>query len=81
MEGQAKTSKAPSVNKIVIRVAVVFVALIVLSVAGIAFMFRNDIATVASIKKVNDYPFYTMTYEGDYGIDEFIAQAGASSDA
>ncbi|WP_186297352.1 C45 family autoproteolytic acyltransferase/hydolase [Enorma shizhengliae] len=81
MEGQAKTSKALSVKKIVIRVAVVFVALIVLAMAGIAFMFRNEIATVASIKKVNDYPFYTMTYEGDYGIDEFIAQGGASSDA
>ena len=68
-------------KKIVIRVAVAFVALIVLAVAGIAFMFRHEIATVASIKKVNDYPFYTMTYEGDYGIDEFIAQGGASSDA
>lgn len=51
MEGQAKTSKALSVKKVVIRVAVVFVALIVLAVAGIAFMFRNEIATVASIKR------------------------------
>jgi len=28
--------------------------------------------TLASIKKVNDYPIYIMTYYGDYGFDEFI---------
>lgn len=81
MEDQAKSSKSGRARKIVVRVLIALVALVVLAVAGIAFMFRNEIATVASIKKVNDYPFYTMTYEGDYGIDEFIAQGGASSDA
>lgn len=81
MEEQAKPSKSGRARKIVVRVLIALVALVVLAVASIAFMFRNEIATVASIKKVNDYPFYTMTYEGDYGIDEFIAQGGASSDA
>jgi hypothetical protein len=28
--------------------------------------------TLASIKKINDYPIYTMSYYGDYGFDEFI---------
>jgi hypothetical protein len=28
--------------------------------------------TLASIKKINDYPIYTMTYFGDYGFDEFL---------
>lgn len=28
--------------------------------------------TLSSIKKVNDYPIYTMTYYGDYGFDEFL---------
>jgi hypothetical protein len=28
--------------------------------------------TLASIKKINDYPIYTMAYHGDYGFDEFI---------
>lgn len=81
MEEQAKSSKSGRARKIVVRVLIALVALVVLAVAGIAFMFRSEIATVASIKKVNDYPFYTMTYEGDHGIDEFIAQGGASSDA
>ena len=68
-------------KKIVIRVLIALVALVVLAVGGIAFMFRGEIATIASIKKVNDYPFYTMTYAGDYGIDEFLEQGGASNDA
>lgn len=68
-------------RRIVVRVIIALVALVVIAVAGLAFMFRNEIATVASIKKVNDYPFYTMTYQGDYGIDEFLEQGGASNDA
>lgn len=28
--------------------------------------------TLASIKMINDYPIYTMTYYGDYGFDEFL---------
>ena len=28
--------------------------------------------TLASIKKVNNYPLYVMTYHGDYGFDEFL---------
>jgi hypothetical protein len=28
--------------------------------------------TLASIKKINDYPIYTMTYYGDYGFDDFL---------
>ncbi|MGB2907165.1 MAG: hypothetical protein WBB73_08685 [Candidatus Aminicenantaceae bacterium] len=28
--------------------------------------------TLASIKKVNNYPLYVMTYYGDYGFDEFL---------
>ena len=43
-------------------------------------LFGHELATLGSIEKVNDYPLYTMTYDGDYGIDEFIAQGGASND-
>jgi hypothetical protein len=28
--------------------------------------------TLASIKQVNEYPIYTMTYYGDYGFDEYL---------
>lgn len=78
----ASGAKRPGrARRIVVRVIIALLALIVIAVAGLAFMFRNEIATVASIKKVNDYPFYTMTYQGDYGIDEFLEQGGASNDA
>ncbi|UCG69672.1 MAG: hypothetical protein JSV09_01215, partial [Thermoplasmata archaeon] len=28
--------------------------------------------TLASIRMINDYPIYVMTYQGDYGFDEFL---------
>lgn len=56
MEEQARSSKSGRARKIVVRVLIALVALVVLAVASIAFMFRNEIATVASIKKVNDCP-------------------------
>jgi len=46
--------------------------------AGIALGFdtegltEDQKKTLDSIKKINDYPIYTMTYYGDYGFDEFI---------
>jgi hypothetical protein len=33
-----------------------------------------------SLKKVDDYPMYTMTYFGDYGFDEFL-EVGAEKDS
>lgn len=43
-------------------------------------MFHRELKTLSSLKKVDDYPLYTMTYAGDYGFDEFL-EVGASSDA
>lgn len=68
-------------KRIVARVLIALVALVIVAVGAVAFMFRHEIATVASIRKVNDYPMYTMDYDGDYGIDEFLEQGGASNDA
>ena len=81
VEGSARVQKPGRAKRIVVRVLIALVALVIVAVGAVAFMFRNEIATVASIQKVNDYPMYTMEYSGDYGIDEFIAQGGASNDA
>ena len=51
--------------------------LIVLTVAVIVF--RNEIRSLASLKKIDDYGMYQMTYYGDYGLDELLQQ-GFSSD-
>lgn len=63
--------------KFVIVGAVSVVAIAVL--AGTA-LFGAELKTLGSIEKVDDYPLYTMDYAGDYGIDEFLAQGGASND-
>jgi predicted choloylglycine hydrolase len=41
--------------------------------------FRNEIRTLRSIQKIDEYGFYTMEYSVDYGFDEFL-ELGASND-
>lgn len=55
-------------------------ALLLIVVAGGVFMFRNELKTLDSLKKVDDNVLYTMKYEGDYGFDDFLKE-GASTDA
>ena len=43
-------------------------------------LFRNELRSLASLKKVDNYGMYQMTYYGDYGFDEFL-KVGAESDA
>ena len=80
-EAASAAKRAGGAKRIVARVLIALVALVIVAVGAVAFMFRHEIATVASIRKVNDYPMYTMDYDGDYGIDEFREQGGASNDA
>ncbi|OUO63829.1 linear amide C-N hydrolase [Collinsella sp. An268] len=68
------------VKKVVLGVVGVLVALVIVAAVAVFALFGHELATLGSIEKVNDYPLYTMTYDGDYGIDEFIAQGGASND-
>lgn len=44
-----------------------------------ATLFFNEIRTLASLEQVDRHPFYTMTYYGDYGFDDFL-KVGAESD-
>lgn len=67
-------------KKVVLGVVGVLVALVIVAAVAVFALFGHELATLGSIEKVNDYPLYTMTYDGDYGIDEFIAQGGASND-
>ena len=65
-------------NKKVIITILVIVGLIVVAGASMYCMFRHQYAAAQSVKQVGD-KMYTMTYEGDYGLDEFLEQGGASS--
>ena len=55
-------------------------AVILIAAAGGAFLFRHELKTLHSLKKVDDNVLYTMKYDGDYGFDEFL-ETGASSDS
>lgn len=52
--------------------------LIVLIVALI--LFWNELRSLMSLEKVDDYGMYQMTYCGDYGFDDFL-EVGAGNDA
>lgn len=60
-------------------VAIVLFSLILITLIGAIFLFRNEIRTLMSLKKVDDYGMYQMTYYGDYGLDELLEQ-GFTSD-
>ncbi len=57
------------------------IVLFVIVIVGVAlFMFRNELRSLMSIHKLDDYGMFEMTYYGDYGFDEFL-KTGARSDS
>ena len=54
-------------------------AVILIAAAGGVFLFHHELKTLYSLEKVDDNVLYTMKYDGDYGLDEFL-EKGASSD-
>lgn len=66
-------------KKIVKRVVISLFVIVLAILVGFYALFHHEIKTMASVEKVNAYPLYTMEYDGDYGIDEFL-ETGASND-
>lgn len=62
------------------KISLTVLSLIGISVAALGFTFRNEIKTINSIEKVDDYGLYTMKYYSDYGLDKMIEQGGVSTD-
>lgn len=54
-------------------------ALLVLLLAGAAFLFREEIGILLSLQRLSG-GVYTLRVEGNYHFDEFLAAGGASSD-
>lgn len=50
----------------------ILLVLVLIALTGAVIVFRNEIRTIASLKKVDDYGMYQMTYYGDYGLDELL---------
>lgn len=68
-------------NKKKIRLIFIGAGAVLLIFLGIMLvLFWNELRSLISLKKVDDYGMYQMTYYGDYGFDEFL-ETGASSDA
>ena len=63
------------IKRLSISILLVFTVLFMV----VAALFFNEIRTLASLEKADEYPMYQMTYYGDYGFDEFL-KIGAKSD-
>ena len=66
-------------KKIISRFLIGIVVVLLVIVVGAIALFWNELRTISSITKIDDYGAYQMTYYGDYGFDEFL-EIGASSD-
>lgn len=55
-------------------------ALLLVLLITVLIVFRNELRSLTSLTKVDNYGMYQMTYYGDYGFDEFL-ETGASNDS
>ncbi len=61
-------------------VLISLLAIVVIAVAGVLFLFSKEIATINSIEKIDDYSLHMMTVSSDYGLDELVEQGGVEND-
>ncbi len=66
-------------KKILLRIVAVLAALIILFAATVAILFANELRSLGSIRKTDEYGAFQMSYYGDYGFDEFLL-TGAEND-
>lgn len=62
------------------KVVLALVLIVVVVMGYVGYLFREQYAAAKSVRLVTE-GIYTLTYEGDYGFDDFLAQGGASSTA
>ncbi len=67
-------------KKILKRIILILACFIMVAVFTAGALFFNELRSLSTLKKVDDYPMYTMTYYGDYGFDEFL-EIGAEKDS
>ncbi len=73
-------AKPPGNNrKIINRFFIGITVVLLVIVIGAIVLFWNELRTLFSLEKIDDYGAYQMTYYGDYGFEEFL-EVGASSD-
>lgn len=68
-------------KKKVVKILIAAMAVLLLvAVCSICVMFHKQYSAAQSVEMVAD-EMYTMTYRGDYGLDEFLEQGGAKNTA
>lgn len=71
--------KKHEARKIVGIILIALFLIVVVVVIGVWSMFGTKITAANTIERL-DEGLYSLTYKGEYGFDEFLAQGGASSD-
>ncbi|MDD4113577.1 MAG: hypothetical protein PHC56_11200 [Herbinix sp.] len=62
------------------RTGLFVLGIILLTVIVGIIIFWNELRTLSTLKKVDDYGMFQMKYYGDYGFDDFL-EIGATSDS
>ncbi len=78
MEDEVNNSLETKQKKIS-KVLIIIMAIVLMIVLIFLFVFRNEIRTISSMKKIDDYGMYQMKYYGSYDLDGLLKQ-GISSD-
>jgi predicted choloylglycine hydrolase len=61
------------------KILLIIAAVLIVAVIAIGLIYRNEVKTIGSIEKEDEYGFYTMEYKSDYCFDDFL-DVGASND-
>lgn len=75
IDGKPHGNVRKNIKSFFIGIAVVLLVIVIGAIA----LFRNELRTLFSLERIDEYGAYQMTYYGDYGFDEFL-EVGASSD-
>ena len=67
-------------KRIILRILMILGCFLVVAVFAALGLFFNELRSLSTLKKVDNYPMYTMTYYGDYGFDDFL-KVGAKNDS
>ena len=72
-------SKVAKMKKVLKRIGFSLLGIIILIAVIAIALFWNELRTLSSLQKTDDYGMFRMTYYGDYGFDDFLKK-GAKSD-
>ena len=62
----------------IITIALTAIGILLSAIVILGILFRHELKSLSSLKELSP-GVYTMTYDGDYGFDEFL-ETGAKSD-